>query len=60
METRTKQPAPPCVWREAHFTPSWGKEKDVPCVGAAALFSRRDDDAREFPAAPKASRFSWR
>ena len=44
METRTKQPAPPCVWREAHFTPSWGKEKDVPCVGAAALFSRRDDD----------------
>ena len=44
METRTKQPAPSCVWREAHFTPSWGKEKDVPCVGAAALFSRRDDD----------------
>ena len=44
METRTRQPAPSCVWREAHFTPSWGKEKDVPCVGAAALFSRRDDD----------------
>lgn len=38
------RPAPACVWREAHFTPSWGKEKDVPCVGAAALFSRRDDD----------------
>ena len=65
METRTKQPAPPCVWREAHFTPSWGKEKDVPCVGAAALFSRRDDDdARAVSpralCSSKASRFSWR
>ena len=35
--------SPACVWREAHFTPSWGKENDVPCVGAAAMFAVADD-----------------
>ena len=39
VDARTRRPASACVWREAHFTPSWGKEKDVPCVGAAAMFS---------------------
>jgi len=44
VDARTRRPASACVWREAHFTPLWGKEKDVKCVGAAAMFSSSEDE----------------
>ena len=56
VAARTRRPVSACVWREAHFTPSWGKEKDVPCVGAAAMFSVAGDSRLGSEAAGVVSR----